>query len=292
MRRTYRLTSLLLTANLSILAGVALSHKFQIHGWWYLLGLIPLIWFLKQRSITTAILTLLVCFSFGQHRGSEFVLKKQAYSSLYGHKLNIRVTALNDGSYGSLSQFSFDGGQVILGNGQKLVGKIQVSGFGTNAVFQNDDVDIYGKLMPSSGAYQGRISFASLTVIRHHPTIVGDIRRKFSAGMQSALPEPLASFAMGLLIGQRSTLPASVKQDLLMVGLTHIIAVSGYNLTIMLGASQRLAGKRSKRLTTLLTFCLMGLFLLMTGASASIVRAAIVSTLSIAAGYYGRSFKP
>ena len=292
MRRTYRLTSLLLTANLSILAGVALSHKFQIHGWWYLLGLIPLIWFLKQRSITTAILTLLVCFSFGQHRGSEFVLKKQAYSSLYGHKLNIRVTALNDGSYGSLSQFSFDGGQVILGNGQKLVGKIQVSGFGTNAVFQNDDVDIYGKLMPSSGAYQGRISFASLTVIRHHPTIVGDIRRKFSAGMQSALPEPLASFAMGLLIGQRSTLPARVKQDLLMVGLTHIIAVSGYNLTIMLGASQRLAGKRSKRLTTLLTFCLMGLFLLMTGASASIVRAAIVSTLSIAAGYYGRNFKP
>jgi competence protein ComEC len=35
----------------------------------------------------------------------------------------------------------------------------------------------------------------------------------------------------------------------------------------------------------------MGLFLLLAGASASIVRAAIVSTLSIAAGYYGRQFK-
>ena len=292
MKRRFRLTSLVLIASLSLIAGIALSYKIQIHNSWYLLTLIPLIWFMKQQSIVTVVLILLACFSFGLHRGSEFTFKKQAYSSLYGHKLNLRVKALNDGSYGSLSQFSFDGGQVILGNGQKLVGKIQISGFGTNAVFQNDDVDVTGKLMPSSGAYQGRISFASLTVIRHHPTLVADIRRKFSAGMQSALPEPLASFAMGLLIGQRSTLPASVKQNLLMVGLTHIIAVSGYNLTIMLGASQRLAGKRSKRLTTLLTFCLMGLFLLMTGASASIVRAAIVSTLSIAAGYYGRNFKP
>jgi len=77
-----------------------------------------------------------------------------------------------------------------------------------------------------------------------------------------------------------------------MAGLTHIIAVSGYNLTIMLGASKRLLGKRSKRISTLLSLLLMGVFLLLAGSSASIVRAAIVSTLSIASGYYGRTFKP
>ncbi len=269
-----------------------MSYKLQIYSSWYFLVLAPLIWFLKQRSIVTVVLILLACFIFGLHRGSEFVLKKQAYNNLYGHKISIKVTAMNDGSYGRLSQLSFNGGRVILSDGQKLVGKIQISGFGANSVFQNDELEVTGKLMPSSGSYQGRISFAKLRVVKHNPTLVADIRRKFSAGMQTALPEPLASFAMGLLIGQRSTLPADVKQNLLMVGLTHIIAVSGYNLTIMLGASQRLAGKRSKRLTTLLTFLLMGLFVLMTGASASIVRAAIVSTLSIAAGYYGRNFKP
>ena len=292
MKRQYKQTSLLLTSSMALICGVAISYKLQIHGPWYLLSLMPLTWFLKQRSIVTVILLILTCLCIGQLRGSDFIIKKQAYSNLYGHKLDITVIAMNDGSYGSLSQFSFDGGNARLPNGQKLVGKIQVSGFGTNAVFQNDQVEVVGKLMPSSGAYQGRISFASLTVISHHPSLVADIRRKFSAGMQSALPEPLASFAMGLLIGQRSTLPAEVKQNLLMVGLTHIIAVSGYNLTIMLGASQRLAGKRSKRLTTILSFTLMGLFVLMTGASASIVRAAIVSTLSIAAGYFGRNFKP
>jgi competence protein ComEC len=96
---------------------------------------------------------------------------------------------------------------------------------------------------------------------------------------------------MGLLIGQRANLPDSVKQDLLMVGLTHIIAVSGYNLTIILQASRELLAGYSKRLSTMLTFSLIAVFLLLTGASASIVRAAIVSTLSIVAGYYGRNFR-
>jgi competence protein ComEC len=97
---------------------------------------------------------------------------------------------------------------------------------------------------------------------------------------------------MGLLIGQRNTLPVEVSQALLMVGLTHIIAVSGYNLTILLRSAEKVSGKRSKRLALLLSLGLIAVFLLFAGTSASIVRAAIVSMLSIAAGYYGRQFKP
>lgn len=292
MKHQFKLTSLLLVASSCLLCGVALAYRLPINTKWYWLSVIPLLWTLRRRSwLTVVCLAILMC-GFGWQSGSEFMVKKQAYQNLYGQKLSLRVSALNDAAYGNSSQFSFDAGYIKLANDRSLTGKLQVSGFGANAIFQGDELLVTGKLMPSSGAYQGRMSFASLSVIRHRPTFIASVRRKFSAGMQSALPEPLASFAMGLLIGQRTTLPANVKQNLLMVGLTHIIAVSGYNLTIMLGASQRLAGKRSKRLTTLLTFVLMGLFLLMAGASASIVRAAIVSTLSISASYYGRRFKP
>jgi competence protein ComEC len=77
-----------------------------------------------------------------------------------------------------------------------------------------------------------------------------------------------------------------------MVGLTHIIAVSGYNLTIILQASKGVFGKSSKRVATFLALALIAVFLLLAGTSASIVRAAIVSVLSIGAGYYGRAFKP
>ena len=60
----------------------------------------------------------------------------------------------------------------------------------------------------------------------------------------------------------------------------------------MLNASRSLIGKRSKRLSYGLTFALMFIFVAMTGGSASIVRAAFVSSLSLLAAYYGRQARP
>lgn len=201
------------------------------------------------------------------------------------------AVASQDAVYGKNTQLTFDARHVAV-NGQELTGKISLSGFGVNAVFAGDEVQATGKLYSSLGSYQGRMSFAQLTVTEHHNTAVNELRRRFTAGMQSALPEPLASFGMGLLVGQRNTLPPEISQALLMVGLTHIIAVSGYNLTILLRSADKVSGKRSKRAATLLSIALIGTFLLFAGTSASIVRAAIVSMLSIMAGYYGRQFKP
>ena len=87
-------------------------------------------------------------------------------------------------------------------------------------------------------------------------------------------------------------MPLSINTQLAAVGLTHIIAVSGYNLTIIIRAMRRLLTKRSKYQSTLLSFGLIAVFLLVTGFSASIVRAAIVSGLSLIAWYYGRAFRP
>lgn len=221
------------------------------------------------------------------------MLKLAEYQELAHHKLTYLVVADNDAVYGKNAQLSFDSHNIVVeSTGQKLTGKVGVSGFGLNAVYGGDTVRITSSLYRSGGSYQAKLSYAQMELVSHHPTLVAELRRNFQAGMQSALPEPLASFAMGLLVGQRNTLPADVSQTLLMVGLTHIIAVSGYNLTILLRASKRTLGKRSKRQAALLSLGLIAVFLLFAGSSASIVRAAIVSVLSIAAGYYGRQFKP
>ncbi len=246
----------------------------------------------SKRTVITGLLVIICGVTCGWQHGALYMHKLAAYEPLYYQKITISVVANEDAVYGKTKQLSFAAGTVILENGQQLTGKLQLSGFGENAVFQGDELSATGKLYPGFGAYQGRMSFASLQVVAHHPSVISEIRRRFIAGMQSALPEPLAPFAMGLLVGQRATLPDETKQDLLMVGLTHIIAVSGYNLTIILHACQRLFGKRSKRMSTFLSLGLISVFLLLAGASASIVRAAIVSVLSIAAGYYGRTFRP
>ncbi len=246
---------------------------------------------LRRRRLSALVLIAVFGLACGWWRGAVYTQRLSAYDPFYYRKITVTARAMNDAIYGKSKQLTVDVNNLEI-EGRHLTGKIQLSGFGANAVFQGDEVVATGKLYPGFGPYQGRLSFAVIMVTGRHPTLVGEIRQRFTAGVQTALPEPLAPFAMGLLVGQRATLPAEIKQDLLMVGLTHIIAVSGYNLTIILHASRRLLGKRSKRLSTFLSLALIGVFLLLAGASASIVRAAIVSMLSILTSYYGRSPKP
>ncbi len=216
------------------------------------------------------------------------------YQNLNLKKVVIIGTTDSDGVYDDKSQLSFDlrDATVVKPEKTKLIGKLKVTGYGVNMVYRGDRVQIEGKLFKTRGSRQASIGFADISVREHHNTWVDNVRRRFSAGMESALPEPLASFALGLLIGQRSTLPQEVNNRLSQVGLTHLVAVSGYNLTILAIAVRRVLGKRSKYQTTILSLVFIGLFLMITGLSASIVRAALVSMLSLAAWYYGRSIRP
>lgn len=292
MEHSFRRTTLVFAFCVAFLIGVGLAHTGKLidSSWWWV-SLAPLVFTIRKRKLWALSWIILLGLSLGWWRGSIYMIKLSDYQRLYDHKVTLIATSTEDAVYGKNSQLSFVADNIKV-NGQQLVGKVSLSGFGTPAVFAGDRVQVSGKLYSTLGANQARMSYAQMTILGHHNTIVNEMRRRFAAGMQSALPEPLASFAMGLLIGQRNTLPAEISQDLLMVGLTHIIAVSGYNLTILLRSSEKLMGKRSKRQATLLSLALIGVFLLFAGTSASIVRAAIVSLLSIGAGYYGRRFKP
>jgi ComEC/Rec2-related protein len=290
----FRRTSLIFLLCVAFVVGIGLAKtgKMIDSSWWWLC-LAPVLLTWRNRKWWTVLWIVLLGLSLGWWRGSLYMTKLAAYDQYFGHKVTITAVANQDAAYNAYKQLVFDAHDVVVTDtGEHLKGKISVGGFGFNGAFAGDEVTATGTLKPSLGSYQGRMTYSQVTVTAHHPTAITEVRRRFTSGMQSALPEPLASFGMGLLIGQRNNLPPEISQDLLMVGLTHIIAVSGYNLTILLRSSNKVVGKRSKRQGTLLSLALIGVFLLFAGTSASIVRAAIVSLLSIAAGYYGRSFKP
>jgi competence protein ComEC len=253
------------------------------------IGLVLCIFLFRIKTFVIIILVLLNGVCAGLWRGSDFSKSLVVYQPLFSQKMTLRASVVNDGNYNKSKQMSFVVTNVQTLDGLSLPGKLSVSGFGLNSVYVGDELLITGKLKPTLGANQGRMSFAQLELIKHNPSMIGDVRRGFAVGLQNALPEPVASFALGLLVGQRATLPEDVKVALLHVGLTHIIAVSGYNLTIILRASKRLMANRSKRISTGLSISLIVIFLLITGFSASIVRAAVISGLSIYASYYGRT---
>jgi len=206
----------------------------------------------------------------------------------------VQLIAETDGVYANNGQLDFDAGKVEVREpvDLSLPGSVKVQGYGVPAIYRGDKIEVSGKLFPTGGAKQAKISYANIKVIGRSSSWVEKTRLKFVAGMQTALPEPQASFGLGLLLGQRNTLPDDVSRTLSMVGLTHIIAVSGYNLTIIIRGVRRTLGKRSKYQFFIISLLLMGCFLLFTGFSASIVRAALVSMLSLIAWYTGRTFKP
>ena len=280
---------------LAAAAGLVVARSLSLPAPGYLWIIVPFaLLSLRRQNVVTACLLVLLCFGVGWWRGTVYMQKLAVHESLHLQKVVLVGTATEDAVYGKRYQleFSLGNAQVVSPLRTPLVGGLSIRGFGEPAIYRGDIVRVEGKLYPTRGNNLASISFANLRVLKRDGFWLNELRRKFAAGMQSALPEPVASFGLGLLIGQRSTLPEATSDQLRHVGLTHIIAVSGYNLTIIVMACRRLLAKRSKFQATFACLALIGVFLLITGSSPPIVRASIISLLSIGAWYYGRNIKP
>ncbi len=292
----FRRPTLLAVFCAAVLIGTGLARVIYFDIW-MVVGCLLLAAVTVRRQRTTALLAvLLLGLMVGGVRGAQYMQKLAQYQPLVGTKVVLVGQAGEDSSYGRKKQVKFvlKNATAVTADGRTvpLAGKIGVSGFGENVIFRGDTVQVSGKLRAGSCSHQGWMSFTQISLVKRTGSPIEKVRREFGAGMQTALPEPMASFGMGLLIGQNTTLPKTTYQDLLMVGLVHIIAVSGYNLTIIIRACWRLLGDRSKYQTVVISVVLIGVFLLLTAGSASIVRASIVTLLSLWAWYYGRNFKP
>jgi competence protein ComEC len=291
--KKFRRTTLLTWGCISVLEGLGLSRKlYFVYGEWAVLFL-PALLLLKTKNKTALLIVCFIGLSIGLSRGSLYMAKLNDIKSLSSRQVTVELTAKSDSVYGNKTQLEFTASNAYLTKPyrQELTGNFKISGFGIPMVYRGDRVLVSGKIYPTRGANQAQISYAKLEVVSSGNDSAGKLSRTFSTGIENALPEPQASFGLGILIGQRTNLPADIIQKLTMVGLIHIVAVSGYNLTILIRGMQRLSLK-SKYQRTVLSLLVVALFVLITGFSASIVRAAVISALSLWAAFYGRQFKP
>jgi ComEC/Rec2-related protein len=301
-------TTLLMLGCAAFLIGLVLARRLPVEfilghrvveprmiiGWLASSAVLIAAFRLRKGTLVTAAVMVVAGLLLGMWRGSVYLHQLQPYQLLAHKKVTFTATANIDAVYGKNSQLAFVVRDVRFTAPQAghVPGTLKVSGFGVPMIYRGDQLQVSGSLYPTRGANQASVGYAELTKTGTSSSVIDTLRRKFAAGMQSALPEPLASFGLGLLVGQRNTLPEILSQALLMVGLTHIIAVSGYNLTILLHASRRLMGDQSKVLSTAVAVLLIAGFLLIAGTSASIVRAAVISLIGLSAWYYGRSVRP
>jgi ComEC/Rec2-related protein len=120
------------------------------------------------------------------------------------------------------------------------------------------------------------------------PSRIWQFRALTQDRVGASLPEPYASLAIGLVTGAYDEFDPSFKEDLQRTGTTHIVAVSGYNLTIVALLLLRWGRRKSRLFGFALAVSSLLLYLILAGTGPSILRGASVAFLSLLALVTGR----
>ncbi len=120
------------------------------------------------------------------------------------------------------------------------------------------------------------------------------VRSRVARAIDAVWKEPESSFIAGILYGSRSGLPPALTDLFAATGVTHLIAVSGANLNIIIVAVAQafIWGGLSERKTWFITVAAIIVFVLFAGASASVVRAGIMVVITLMARQMSRRLNP
>jgi competence protein ComEC len=156
-----------------------------------------------------------------------------------------------------------------------------------------DDFD-YPKYLERFNIY-GLISYPKVLILQNHKASalkenLLHLKHWFILRLGAVLPPTESNLLAGILIGARKGLPTAVTDDFNATGLSHIVAISGYNITIIIILISSLVGFLGRRASFYFGLIVLIGFVILTGASASVVRAAVMGFMLLLAGNLGRQY--
>lgn len=118
---------------------------------------------------------------------------------------------------------------------------------------------------------------------------VDEWRERWVSILARTLPSPMAELAAGILLGVKGQMPTQFYQQLISTGTIHIVAASGFNVMVVASVLMSL-GQRIWRRSVSIVVGVAGVlvYVMLAGASASVVRAGIMGSLTLIAYYFGR----
>ncbi|MDX1665404.1 MAG: DNA internalization-related competence protein ComEC/Rec2 [Candidatus Promineifilaceae bacterium] len=157
-------------------------------------------------------------------------------------------------------------------------------------------VEVSGRLQEAEGpmAYLARrgveswMNYPTLTIVgarEGNPLyqILFTFRAEARETINRLLPEPQAGLLRGILLGEASSLPPDLAEAFRVTGMTHIIAISGFNIMLLVGVlfqgSRLFTGIRP---AALLAMGGVALYTIFVGAGPSVVRAALMGAVFLA----------
>lgn len=168
----------------------------------------------------------------------------------------------------------------------------------TTAVSYGDVVRISGKVkvrLLAKNYVANSISFAGIEAkpkgSRNVLAVADFLRQKIMKNYAQYLPQTASSLLSGIVLGVKQPFSQEFQKALQTTGLMHVIAASGMNVTLvasfLLGIFGKFLGRRMSIFTTsgaLFFYCLLA------GLQPSIVRATVMSLLSLSAQLFGRQY--
>jgi len=181
-------------------------------------------------------------------------------------------------------------GQKILLTGELIMPKTTASSSLNYAAYLAKD-DIFTVMyQPAVKSVNFKLSFFENAKIKTLEKIFS-VKSAFEKSVNRSIGEPNAAFINGILLGTRSQIPDDLKNAFARTSTTHILAISGFNITIIAGIIASFLLLFLKRQTAF-WFSVVGIFLftILTGAQASVARAAIMGCLVLLANREGRPY--
>src|SRR3989344_1517071 len=115
-------------------------------------------------------------------------------------------------------------------------------------------------------------------------------KEKFLDKMNLAIREPESLLMGGLILGEKSSFSESLRQSFVDTGTIHIVALSGYNVTIIAEWIMKIFYSFPKNIGIGIGIFSILLFVLMTGGSSTAVRAGIMASFALFARVIGRKY--
>lgn len=309
---------LLLYFTISWCCGLLFSEIISLPEWnWAILAGLSFLSLAATRgsSFSGRIFILLLLFEaggfYGSLRGPDTALASiQSYTDI-GQPLSIHGKIISPPeTIDRTSRFILEADEVCTGRHgdcDNTSGKIQVYSPLQMNIQYGDSVRVYG-ILETPPVYEGfsyreylaRKNIFSLTYSteidllyrgRHHilRQQIFRFRRHAHQTLSSLFTDPEAALLSGILLGIEGGISTDLMKDFQATGTAHIIAISGFNITliasIFISLLRRWLGMRSGLILAALA---IGLYTVFVGADAAVLRAALMVAVSLSARLIGR----
>ena len=114
-------------------------------------------------------------------------------------------------------------------------------------------------------------------------------KRTFLEKVGKVIPDPQVSLLGGLVVGAKQSLGEKLQEDFRKTGIIHIVVLSGYNVTIVAEAIMRFFSFLPFLFGISVGVIAIIFFAIMTGGSATIIRASLMAILVLLARATGRT---